>query len=415
MNNLQALLPVPVGSLEVPIQPPKKWIAQTNQSSSPWLSLIIPTYNEKANIGPLIATLATVLDDVTHRAYELIVVDDNSSDQTWAEAYALTAAYPNLQVMRRVEERGLATAVIRGWQVAQGEVLGVIDGDLQHPPETLLKMLHQLQKGADLVVASRHVKNGGVSDWSLTRRILSRGAQILGLLICPKVVGRVSDPMSGYFLVRRSAIGNVPLDPQGYKILLEVLGRGRIQGIAEVGYIFQERWNGESKVSYQQYIDYIAHLVKLRSRENNGSFRRKIKIPIAKLFRFCVVGFSGVFIDMVVLFLLSDPSMLALGLTRSKLLAAELAIINNFIWNDTWTFRDISKTQPGWNLRLKRFLKFNTICLMGLILNVLIINIFFNLLGLNRYIANLIAIAIVTAWNFYINLKLSWRTTQFRD
>jgi dolichol-phosphate mannosyltransferase len=119
-----------------------------------------------------------------------------------------------------------------------------------------------------------------------------------------------------------------------------------------------------------------------------------------------------VFVDMTVLYLLSDPATLALGLTRSKIIAAEVAIINNFLWNDRWTFGDLSSHQRGWRKRLKRFFKFNLICLAGLVLNVLLLNLFFNVFHVNRYLANLIAIFIVTFWNFWVNLKLSWRVTE---
>jgi len=245
-----------------------------------------------------------------------------------------------------------------------------------------------------------------VSEWSIVRRFLSRGAQLLGLILCPEVVGRVSDPMTGYFLVRRACIAGKIMNPLGYKILIEVLGRGKIRWIAEVGYVFQERQHGESKVTGQQYLEYIQHLIRLRFS----------LWPVGRFLRFAIVGFSGVFVDMIVLYLLSDPSTLAWGLTRSKIIASELAIFNNFLWNDLWTFGDISQRQPGKRQRLERFLKFNIICLAGLILNVLILNLLFNLLNFNhlpygRYWANLIAIGVVTFWNFWINLKLSWRVT----
>ena len=303
--------------------------------------------------------------------------------------------------MRRVEERGLSTAVIRGWQVARGEVLGVIDADLQHPPEILLQLWQEMDRGADLAVASRHVEGGGVSEWSMLRRFLSRGAQMLGLTILPEVIGRISDPMSGYFLVRRSAIVGKYLSPVGYKILIEVVARGKIRWIAEAGYVFREREAGESKVTWKQYLEYIQHLLRLRFS----------LWPVGRFLRFGVVGFSGVFVDMAFLYLLSDPTTLALPLTRSKIIASELAIINNFLWNDFWTFGDISRRQPGMRQRLKRLVKFNIICLAGLILNVLLLNLLFNVFGLNRYVANLIAIAAVTLWNFWFNLKLSWRVT----
>ena len=377
-------------------------------------SLVIPTYNESKNVGKLVSHLTSLLDNLLPQQYELILVDDDSPDRTWEVAQQLTKHYPQLQVMRRQQERGLSSAVIRGWQVAKGKILGVIDADLQHPPETLIEMVRRVQEDADLAVASRHVEGGGVSDWSIVRRFLSRGAQTLGLIILPNVVGRVTDPMSGYFMVRRSAIAGPTLNPLGYKILLEVIGRGRVGTIAEVGYVFQEREEGESKVTWKQYIEYLGHLVRLRSRGRIAQIRQKF--PIGRFLRFGIVGLSGVFVDMIVLYLLSDPSTLAWGLTRSKILAGEVAILNNFLWNDAWTFADVSKSQRGMAARIKRFLKFNAVCLSGLVLNVLLLNLIFNLLfgQQYRYLANLIAIAVVTAWNFWMNLKLSWRVTEVK-
>jgi len=362
------------------------------------LSLVIPTYNEGKNIAKIVNLLNQLLEEAIPKAYELIVVDDNSPDGTWEIATGLLSEYPQLRVMRRVEERGLSTAVIRGWQAARGEVLGVIDADLQHPPELLLKLWGEIVRGGDLAVASRHVEGGGVSDWSPIRRFLSRGAQTLGLVILPEVIGRVSDPMSGYFMVRRNCIAGRTLSPVGYKILIEVIARGRVPWIGEVGYVFQERQEGESKVTAKQYVDYLRHLVRLRFSLG----------PIARFFRFGLVGFSGVFVDLGIFYVLRSQDV---GLTSSAAISGELAIINNFLWNDFWTFSDISSHQPGKRQRLKRLMKFNIVCLLGLVLNVSIVNFFFNILGINEYIAKLLAIAAVTVWNFWLNLKLSWRVT----
>jgi dolichol-phosphate mannosyltransferase len=352
------------------------------------------------------------LDKTIPGNYELIVVDDDSPDRTWEVAENLIPDYPQLRVMRRQEERGLSSAVIRGWQAARGSILGVIDGDLQHPPEVLTQLWQKIEQGADLAVASRHVEGGGVSSWSVIRRFLSRGAQVLGLVILPEVVGRVSDPMSGYFMVRRKAIANTTLNPIGYKILLEVIGRGQIREIGEAGYIFRERTEGESKVTWKQYVDYIQHLIRLRlSTGRIGKISQKVNFPVGRFLRFGAVGLSGVFVDMLILYLLSDPTTLALPLTRSKILAGEIAIFNNFLWNDAWTFADVSIQQKGWKPRIKRFIKFNVVCLAGLVLNVLVLNLVFNYLIPNRYIANFIAIAVATIWNFWVNLKLSWRVT----
>ncbi len=400
LNQLNQFLPVPPDPLQIEATPTVASTSATDASEPPiYFSLIIPTYNECKNIKTIVEKLSKLLDDSIPGDYELIVVDDDSPDRTWEVALPLIADYPQLRVMRRKHERGLSTAVIRGWQAARGEVLGVIDADLQHPPETLLQLLAEMKRGADLAAASRHVAEGGVSDWSAIRRFLSRGAQTVGLVILPGVVGRVSDPMSGYFMVRRSCIAGKILNPAGYKILIEVLGRGNIRWIGEVGYVFQERQEGESKVTWKQYIEYLRHLLRLR-------FARW---PMGKFLRFGVVGFSGVFVNMAFLYVLR--SILNLELTRSLIVAGELAIISNFLWNDFWTFGDISKRQPGSRQRLKRLLKFNTICLMGLIVNVLLVNWLFNIFGMNEYLANLIAIVAVTLWNFWINMKLSWRVT----
>lgn len=397
MNHSCTLLPVPTGLLEIP---KLNSISPEAIDFQIKLSLVIPTYQESENIKKIIADLSAMLDGKIPHQYELIVVDDNSPDYTWKVALELTSEYPQLRVMCRQKERGLSTAVIRGWQVAKGEILGVIDGDLQHPPETLLQLWADIKRGADLAVASRHIEGGGVSNWNFIRRFLSRGAQVVGLILCPEAIARVSDPMSGYFMVRREAIADIPLDPIGYKILIEILGRGNIRWIGEVGYVFQERLEGESKVSWKQSLEYVQHLWRLR----------RARWPISRFFRFGIVGFSGLFVDMAMFSILRLG--VGLSLSASAMLSGEVAIVNNFLWNDLWTFGDIASRQRGWRKGLKRLLKFNLICLAGLVLNVSIVNLLSVGLGVNEYWAKLMAIAAVTVWNFWINLKLNWRVTE---
>jgi dolichol-phosphate mannosyltransferase len=365
------------------------------------LSIVLPTFNEGANIVAVLEQLMARLDTVPGLGYEIIVVDDDSPDRTWEIAERLAETRPQVHVRRRQTERGLSTAVIRGWQVARGRVLGVMDADLQHPPEVTGQLWKEMARGAELAIASRHVEGGGVSDWSLARRIISRCAQMIGLAILPEVTARVSDPMSGYFMISRNCIAGRKLNPLGYKILIEVLGRGKVGWISEVPYTFRERVEGSSKVTNKIYLEYFQHLLRIRM----------YLLQSSSFFRFCVVGLSGVVIDMSLLYLLSDPKMFGWGLTRSKILAAEAALINNFIWNDVWTFAEVSRHQNHIGQRLKRFLKFNAICALGLILNVLILNFEFNALHMNRYVANLLAIMIVTVWNYMTNWKLNWRVT----
>lgn len=365
------------------------------------LSLVLPTFNEAKNIEAVLAQVISHLNSVPELSYEIIVVDDDSPDRTWEKALEFAETSSKVRVIRRQNERGLSTAVIRGWQISRGRILGVMDADLQHPPEVTAKLWQEMARGADLAVASRHIEGGGVSDWSIFRRIISRCAQLIGFLLLPEVTARVSDPMSGYFMLTRASIEDRELSPVGYKILMEVLGRGRMRWIAEVPYTFRERVEGSSKVTNKIYAEYFLHLLRLRI----------YLLKASPLFRFCVVGLSGVVIDMSLLFLLSDPKMLGWGLTRSKILAAEAALVNNFIWNDLWTFRSISAHQSSLGQRAKRFLKFNILCSIGLLLNVVILNLEFNLLHMNRYLANAIAIGIATLWNYNMNVRLNWRVT----
>jgi len=376
-------------------------IAPLDLDSALDLSLVLPTYNEGKNIGPIIEKLVPVLDSVDHLRYEIIVVDDDSPDHTWEKALELAEKYPQVRVIRRQSERGLSTAVIRGWQIARGKILGVMDADLQHPPEVAAKVAQEMLRGADLGIASRHIEGGGVSDWSLVRRFISRSAQMIGFMLLPEVVGRISDPMSGFFMIRRSALQGRTLSPLGYKILIEVLGRGQVGWISEVPYTFRERVEGSSKLTNRIYFEYFQHLLRLRL----------YLLQVSSFFRFCVVGCSGVVIDMSLLFVLSDPKMLAWGLTRSKVLAAEAALLNNFIWNDLWTFGAVSRHQNTMGQRVKRFFKFNAICSLGIFFNVVILNIEFNWLHMDRYLANLIAIGLVTLWNYKSNKEFSWRVT----
>ncbi len=381
------LLPIPDGPY---------LISSVERPSLVELSLVLPTFNEASNIKATLHRVWGILNSVRGLRFEIIVVDDNSPDGTWQLALDEAAVLPGVQVMRRTTESGLATAVIRGWQASHGRVLAVMDSDLQHPPDVLVPLVNAMRDGADLAAGSRHVEAGGVSDWSLFRRMISRTAQLIGLAILPEVVGRVADPMSGYFMLSRASIAGKLLNPTGYKILIEVLARGSLTRIREIGYVFCERKEGESKVSSTIYLQYLEHLLRLRVDLLKNS----------QFVRFCMVGVSGVSIDMLLLFLLSDPSMLGWGLTQSKIVSAEVATVNNFLWNDSWTFADMEKIGTS---KFQRFLKFNAVCLVGVVINLILINIQFNWFGVNRYLANATSIVVTAFWNYLMNKRLGWK------
>jgi len=214
------------------------------------LSLVTPTYNERENLPTLVERAHKSLGGYD---YELIVVDDNSPDGTAQLARDLSANYP-IKVVCRNNEKGLASAVVAGFNQAKGDVLGVIDADLQHPPERIPQLLAEINSGADVAIASRYVPEGGISGWSLKRKIMSRAATLLARTLLPSV-GRVKDPLSGFFLLRRKVIEGVELKPTGYKILLEVLARGRADGIKEVPYTFGERLGGRSNLGLGEQIN----------------------------------------------------------------------------------------------------------------------------------------------------------------
>lgn len=228
-----------------------------------FLSLVIPTYNERQNIGRLIQCVTRALAKTLER-FEIIVVDDDSRDGTWQEAEEIAKGNPHLRVIRRRGAKGLATAVLAGWEAAEGELLGVMDGDLQHPTGVLPALVRCiLDSRADIAIASRNVKGGGVSENRPIRRLIGWGARSLAVLALPKIRKSVRDPLSGYFLMKRSVIESASLRPVGYKILLEVLVRGKYQTVTEVPYVFEERKTGRSKLGPKLCLQFFVHLWRL--------------------------------------------------------------------------------------------------------------------------------------------------------
>ena len=250
------IIDAPTGPLVVPALGP---------SADPLLlSVVVPTLNERENIADFLAAVRKTLDAALAGHYEVVVVDDDSADRTWEIAANLAETFPELRVVRRRNEGGLAVAVIRGWQVARGALLGTINADFQHPPDVLGRLLERTE-GADVVVATRHGDGGGLGDWGLTRRITSWGAAWIGRVLLPQVYSRVSDPLSGCYLVRRQAIQGVTLQPLGYKSLMEILVRGAIGEVHECGYEMRKRERGQSKVHALHPVQYIRHVFRLRA------------------------------------------------------------------------------------------------------------------------------------------------------
>jgi dolichol-phosphate mannosyltransferase len=248
-------------------------------AESPALSLVLPTYNERPNLPGAVARVTRALE-AAGQSFEILVVDDDSPDQTWKLAEELAGRDPRVRVLRRQGVRGLATAVAAGWGVARGRVLGVMDADLQYPPETLPTLLEALHRGgADIAICSRYVPGARIEHWSAMRWFISWSARLVGRLLLPTALRGIADPGAGYFLVRRQVIEGVELRPRGFKILIEVLARGHHGAVVEVGLPYEGRKEGHSKFRSRQVVEYLAHLVDL-SRDTGERARNARRVAV---------------------------------------------------------------------------------------------------------------------------------------
>ena len=228
----------------------------------PDLSLVIPTLNERENIEPLIAEVSGALAGIS---WEAIFVDD-SSDDTAAEIARIAAANPQVVLLHRTGPGlSLATAVVAGLARARGTYICVLDADLQHPPQGIPAMLEEARRsGADVVIASRYVPGGSAGGLAgPLRRFYSVGLKALSRLLFPRRLAGITDPLGGYFLIRRDIVQGVRLEPLGYKILLEILVRTRWRTVREVPYQFQPRRYGSSKADLPQGFWFLRHLARL--------------------------------------------------------------------------------------------------------------------------------------------------------
>lgn len=222
------------------------------------MSIIVPTYNERENIRKLIELLDSNLKEYE---YEIVVVDDASPDGTADEAEKLGKLYP-VKVVRRPGKLGLTSAIYDGIRASKGKFVVVMDADLQHPPEVVPRLIKKLEE-CDLVVASRYVRGGKIENWSTTRRLMSIGATLIARIFIPGCV-RVHDPLSGFFAARREILEHwKPVEPKGYKALVELLHSAREARVCEEPFIFRGRVRGKSKLSSKVILAFLKVALKL--------------------------------------------------------------------------------------------------------------------------------------------------------
>jgi dolichol-phosphate mannosyltransferase len=359
---------------------------------APLLTVVVPCYNERPNVAPLITRLDAALYGIS---WEVVFVDDNSPDGTAAEVRRIGQTDPRVRCIRRIGRRGLASAVIEGALSSNAQFVAVIDGDLQHDETKLPEMLAALQTGRyDLAVGSRHADGGGdaglASHW---RHILSDGGIRLAQHILPM---RLSDPMSGFFMLPRSLFETlaVNLTGQGFKILLDLaLSAPAPLRVFEIPFMFHERTAGQSKLDALVLVQFAGLLL---DKVFGGL------LPL-RFISFGLVGTLGVLVHLAVLTTLLKVG--GLGFEAAQVVATAIAMVFNFQLNNEITYRDQRLRGP----RLWRgLLIFILVCGLGAIANVGIAKTLYDT-HTNWSIAGAIGAMIGVVWNYAVSATLVWR------
>ncbi|EMJ93657.1 glycosyltransferase [Leptospira alstonii] len=379
--------------------------------TTPDVSVILPTYNERENIQILVPKITKVLKAYPH---EIILIDDNSPDRTWEVAENLKTVHKNLIVIRRMEARGLSSAVISGMSVAKGKVFVVMDADLQHDEKILPTLVSPILKNrSDISVGTRYINGGSVSDWSWIRKNFSVFATRLTKLLLPIPV---SDPMSGYFAISRSYFQKSAdrINPRGFKILLEFLNVSEQRPkISEVAYTFQSRRFGKTKLDGSVIRNYLIALLDLR-------FGKKIS---PTFFLYSLVGSFGVLVNLSGFLIaetfrfpeISTPFRFLNPLYTSVLFGIEMSILSNFVLNNYFTFYE--KRYIGIQL-IRGLVLFHLVSLLGLLIQISVFQLLYHRIFvyelqssglLIKIISDSFAILTAMITNYFLNLNVTWK------
>ena len=224
-------------------------------------ALVVPTLNETENIVTVLDRAREALSQVP-LVWEILVVDDHSTDGTAETVRRYSETHSGVRMLERQSEKGLAGAITYGWMHTDADVLGVMDGDLQHPPELLPELVRRVCQGSDIAIASRYLQADSMEEWSLPRRTISR-LSVLASRPVQRSELRVRDPMSGFFVLRRECIEGLSFQPTGFKLLLEILAKAHIRSVAEIPFKFGTRSGGKSKANGMTAVHYVSLLYRL--------------------------------------------------------------------------------------------------------------------------------------------------------
>lgn len=362
-------------------------------TSMPELSIIVPTRNESGNIEQLLCRIDPVARE---RSLEVIFVDDSTDNTPEIIADAGTSySFPVRLIHRLPEQRagGLGGAVLEGMRAARGQWIVVMDGDLQHPPELIPELRNEaLLQSCDLVVASRYCPNGEAASFSPLRSLMSHGSTIAAKVLFPRRLRDVNDPMSGFFLVRRSSIDLNNLHPNGFKILLEIVGRTPNLRIGSVPFSFGERFAGQSKASLTEGIRFLHLLLTLR-----------LGPSVARFGQFGLVGISGLIVNSLLLAFWTES--IGLYYLLSLILATQGSSLWNFYLSEYWVFKG---ADLGGN-RFRRgalFLLMNNVALLA---RAPIVFFLTSLLGVNYLYSNIISMVALLLLRFAVADSLIWK------
>jgi len=363
---------------------------------NPNLTIIIPTLNESGTIGPLIESITETLGPTPPR---IIIIDDGSTDGTIETIQGLQLKHDGITLIERGEKLGFGTALRDGFKAAldqtpEPDLIITMDADLSHDPSHLPALIQTCDRQS-LVIGSRYTPGGEIHGWGPYRKTVSWGANFLARVFT-NIPAR--DCTSGYRCYGVDIVQAVlpHLESSGYDIQIEILAEAtRLDyEIKEISIKFQDRTSGESKLTSGQFVEFAKRIYTLFKKSKEGN----------RIIKFSIVGLSGAFITAGLLWLLTEY--FNIFYIFSAVLSTEVAIINNFTWNEVWTFKD--RAHGSWRDSLRRFSKFNLGRILGMIISVGLLTLLTEIFGIHYLISNLSAVIIVFVINYLISGAYIW-------
>ena len=355
------------------------------------LTIVVPTYNERDNISPLLDSIRAVLGDIV---WEVIFVDDDSSDNTAGLVREIARQHPGVRCIQRLKRRGLSSACVEGILASSSPFVCVMDADLQHDEKLLPRMLSALKNdNLDLVIGSRYMESGSTGSLSSYRIFISRLATFLGGFVSIK---EVKDPMSGYFMFRRDYFEKImrDLSGKGFKILLDMLASTRSSlRVIELPYTMRSRVRGTSKLDATVMWDFFTLVA--------DKLLGKL-LPI-RFFLFATVGLIGVLVHLTSLWLLHR--LVGIDFLTAQITGTYLTMTSNFILNNRITYRDVRLKGVYF---FQGLISFYIYCSFGALINVVLSGYLYQT-AFSWWLAGVLGAVAGAVWNYAVTAVLTWK------